>query len=149
MTSVVDRTHLAHFDNEFDEIERNDELAHHHRAMAQNVVLASFENAAGVSPYRLNPSYRRPVGGDSDHGYSTMTPHDDSEHLGPPYIEPLLLNKTRQPTYYQPSVSDSYSRCSSPISSAPPMTSLLSKIGKVSPMGPCVAQVQVHCVESQ
>jgi len=28
-----------------------------------------------VSPYQMNPSYRRPPPGtDSDHGYSTMTP---------------------------------------------------------------------------
>ena len=41
--------------------------------------------AAAVSPYRLNPGYRRPAAGaDSDHGYSTMTPHDDSEAAGEP-----------------------------------------------------------------
>lgn len=35
---------------------------------------------AALSPYRLNPGYRRPpAGSESDHGYSTMTPHDDSE----------------------------------------------------------------------
>ncbi|KAF0299200.1 VWFA and cache domain-containing protein 1 [Amphibalanus amphitrite] len=41
--------------------------------------------AAAVSPYRLNPGYRRPAAGtESDHGYSTMTPHDDSEAAGEP-----------------------------------------------------------------
>jgi hypothetical protein len=32
-----------------------------------------------VSPYRMNPGYRRPKppGTDSDHGYSTMTPYGD------------------------------------------------------------------------
>lgn len=56
-------------------------------------LLANIEAAAVVSPYRLNPGYRRPAGGgagDSDNGYSTMTVHEDSEHLGP---EPLLLRK--------------------------------------------------------
>ncbi|KAK7076272.1 hypothetical protein SK128_020340, partial [Halocaridina rubra] len=39
--------------------------------------------AAAISPYRMNPGYRRPPGqaDSSDHGYSTMTPHDDSENL--------------------------------------------------------------------
>ena len=35
-----------------------------------------------VSPYRMNPSYRRPrpqPGTDSDHGYSTMTPYGDQD----------------------------------------------------------------------
>ncbi|KAG7161734.1 VWFA and cache domain-containing protein 1-like 1 [Homarus americanus] len=39
--------------------------------------------AATVSPYRMNPGYRRPPGvaDSSDQGYSTMTPHDESENL--------------------------------------------------------------------
>ncbi|KAG5317114.1 CAHD1 protein, partial [Acromyrmex heyeri] len=37
------------------------------------------DNVARISPYRVSTNYRRPPGGDSDHGYSTMTPHDDSE----------------------------------------------------------------------
>ncbi|XP_011631150.1 VWFA and cache domain-containing protein 1 isoform X1 [Pogonomyrmex barbatus] len=37
------------------------------------------DNVAPISPYRVSTNYRRPPGGDSDHGYSTMTPHDDSE----------------------------------------------------------------------
>jgi len=35
-----------------------------------------------VSPYRMNPGYRRPrpaPGTDSDHGYSTMTPYGDQD----------------------------------------------------------------------
>ncbi|KAG7208330.1 hypothetical protein KM043_014566 [Ampulex compressa] len=42
-----------------------------------------------VSPYRVSTNYRRPPGGDSDHGYSTMTPHDDSEQQT--FVEPLLV----------------------------------------------------------
>ncbi|XP_011875650.1 PREDICTED: VWFA and cache domain-containing protein 1 [Vollenhovia emeryi] len=37
------------------------------------------DTIAPISPYRVSTNYRRPPGGDSDHGYSTMTPHDDSE----------------------------------------------------------------------
>ncbi|XP_012531291.1 VWFA and cache domain-containing protein 1 isoform X2 [Monomorium pharaonis] len=37
------------------------------------------DSVAPISPYRVSTNYRRPPGGDSDHGYSTMTPHDDSE----------------------------------------------------------------------
>ena len=65
-----------------------------------NFVLATFENPASISPYRVNTSYRRPAGGDSDHGYSTMTPHDDSEHASLPCLEPLIVGKDR----YKPGV---------------------------------------------
>lgn len=35
-----------------------------------------------VSPYYVSSGYRRPqTATESDHGYSTMTPHDESEHL--------------------------------------------------------------------
>lgn len=63
-------------------------------------MLATFENPASISPYRVNTSYRRPAGGDSDHGYSTMTPHDDSEHASLPCLEPLIVGKDR----YKPGV---------------------------------------------
>ncbi|KAB7497323.1 VWFA and cache domain-containing protein 1 [Armadillidium nasatum] len=46
--------------------------------------IISASAAATISPYRMNPGYRRPVpnaGESSDHGYSTMTPHDESENL--------------------------------------------------------------------
>lgn len=58
-------------------------------------MLATFDNPASVSPYRVNTSYRRPAGGDSDHGYSTMTPHEDSEHASLPCLEPLIVGKDR------------------------------------------------------
>ncbi|CAN8010542.1 unnamed protein product [Ixodes pacificus] len=77
----------------------------------------SYDNRAIVSPYRVNTAYRRPPGGDSDHGYSTMTPHEDSEHLQ--YFEPLLLSKDkgRSPPS-QPSLS---SRASSPTQQGAPV----------------------------
>jgi|FrelakmetLWP11LW_1041352.scaffolds.fasta_scaffold481623_1 hypothetical protein len=38
-------------------------------------ILRIGPNSETVSPYQMNPSYRRPPPGtDSDHGYSTMTP---------------------------------------------------------------------------
>lgn len=59
---------------------------------------------ADVSPYRMNGGgYRRPTNGESDHGYSTMTPHEDSEHQCFALAEPLINNKKRL------SVSDSMS----------------------------------------
>ncbi|KAL5022166.1 hypothetical protein ScPMuIL_001321 [Solemya velum] len=60
-----------------------------------NFVLATFDNPASISPYRVNTSYRRPAGGDSDHGYSTMTPHEDSEHASLPCLEPLIIGRDR------------------------------------------------------
>ncbi|KAK0095373.1 hypothetical protein PV326_008544 [Microctonus aethiopoides] len=47
------------------------------------------ESVPPISPYRVATNYRRPPGGDSDHGYSTMTPHDDTEQQS--FAEPLLL----------------------------------------------------------
>ncbi|GAB1599475.1 VWFA and cache domain-containing protein 1-like isoform X3 [Argonauta hians] len=82
---------------ETEEPEQHEELGAGHT----NFVLAPFENAASISPYRVNTTYRRPAGGDSDHGYSTMTPHEDSEHASLPCLEPLLIGKDRfkPPTY--------------------------------------------------
>ncbi|KAK3767134.1 hypothetical protein RRG08_018006 [Elysia crispata] len=60
-----------------------------------NFVLATFDNPASVSPYRVNTWYRRPVGGcgadSSDHGYSTMTPREDSEHASMPCLDPFSI----------------------------------------------------------
>lgn len=60
-------------------------------------LLSNIEAAALVSPYQLNPGYRKPAGvagggGDSDNGYSTMATDEDSEHMGPVF-NPLLLGK--------------------------------------------------------
>lgn len=48
-----------------------------------------------ISPYRIATNYRRP-NGDSDHGYSTMTPHEDSEHIGFNLAEPLMQNNQKR-----------------------------------------------------
>ena len=78
-----------------------------------NFVLATFEHPASISPYRVNTSYRRPAGGDSDHGYSTMTPHDDSEHASLPCLEPLIVGNER----YKPGT---YSVSKTPVIPPPP-----------------------------
>lgn len=54
-----------------------------------NLDCLARDSVAPVSPYRVSTNYRRPPGGDSDHGYSTMTPHDDSEQQT--FVEPLLV----------------------------------------------------------
>ncbi|XP_059616034.1 VWFA and cache domain-containing protein CG16868 [Phlebotomus argentipes] len=46
-----------------------------------------------VSPYRAPSACRRPNAADSDHGYSTMTPHEDSENLCFTLADPLLTHK--------------------------------------------------------
>lgn len=76
-----------------------------------------LDNVAIVSPYRVNTGYRRPAGGDSDHGYSTMTHdmHEDSEHTAS-YVEPLLVGRDRyRPTGRSVSTGSFSSRASSPL----------------------------------
>ncbi|XP_074098201.1 VWFA and cache domain-containing protein 1 [Cotesia typhae] len=59
------------------------------------------ESTPPISPYRVATNYRRPPGGDSDHGYSTMTPHDDTEQQS--FAEPLLLiNASMEPEDERP-----------------------------------------------
>ncbi|XP_022243736.1 VWFA and cache domain-containing protein 1-like isoform X1 [Limulus polyphemus] len=103
---------MSQLDNEPDETEFNEDL---HPVAHSNVVLQSFENAVPVSPYRANSAYRRPAGGESDHGYSTMTPHEDSEHM-PPYFEPLLIGKD---WHHVPASQQSVSSCSRASSPVP------------------------------
>ncbi|XP_019539275.2 VWFA and cache domain-containing protein CG16868 [Aedes albopictus] len=49
-----------------------------------------FPNVA--SPYQMSSNYRRPNAGSSDHGYSTMTHHEESEHLCLSNAEPVAPN---------------------------------------------------------
>ena len=84
--NVVNDEH--HFDNEYD----NDN--EHQLEVSAAIAPTNAVVLAQISPYRVNPAYRRP-GGDSDHGYSTMTPHEDSELAGPTYNEPLLVGRDR------------------------------------------------------
>jgi hypothetical protein len=58
ITSITDNVlHHSHFDNDYDENEPQEEVTP--AIVPSNaVVLASFENAAQMSPYRINPTYR-------------------------------------------------------------------------------------------
>lgn len=48
----------------------------------QNKLLQDSKKPEPISPYCVSTGYRRPpTAADSDHGYSTMIPHDESEHL--------------------------------------------------------------------
>lgn len=48
----------------------------------QDKLLQDSKKPEVISPYCVSTAYRRPpTVVDSDHGYSTMTPHDESEHL--------------------------------------------------------------------
>lgn len=48
----------------------------------QDKLLQDTKKPEPLSPYCVSTGYRRPqTAVDSDHGYSTMTPHDESEHL--------------------------------------------------------------------
>ncbi len=78
-----------------------------------------------VSPYRVNPSYRRPPPGtDSDHGYSTMTPMGDLDSEIVPYVESssarsrLQRFQQRNHTTTQSVTSGVSSRTSSPVLNA-------------------------------
>lgn len=83
---------MNQLDNDLEEPEHSEDPTSGHT----NIVLATFDNpAASISPYRVNTTYRRPTGGDSDHGYSTMTPHEDSEQASTTCIEPLIIGRDR------------------------------------------------------
>ncbi|KNC33688.1 VWFA and cache domain-containing protein [Lucilia cuprina] len=78
-----------------------------HAAAQRNLM-----NAADISPYHMSTgsSYRRPPNGESDHGYSTMTPHEDSsDHQCFTLAEPLLLNDKRHSKSDTMSISTSIS----------------------------------------
>ncbi|GFY69297.1 VWFA and cache domain-containing protein 1 [Trichonephila inaurata madagascariensis] len=81
-------------------------------------LIPNVENV--VSPYRVPTNYRRPAGGDSDHGYSTMTPHEDTELA--PYFEPLLLGRVSSDQPNSQHSLSSGSRTSSPVSCVPSTT---------------------------
>jgi len=69
-------------------------------------------HAADISPYHVSSgsSYRRPPNGESDHGYSTMTPHEDSsDQQCFTLAEPLLLHDKRHSKSDTMSISTSIS----------------------------------------
>lgn len=46
-----------------------------------------------ISPYRMHGGNLRRPNGESDHGYSTMTPHEDSDHACFTLVEPLIRSR--------------------------------------------------------
>uniref|UniRef100_T1INE1 VWFA domain-containing protein n=1 Tax=Strigamia maritima TaxID=126957 RepID=T1INE1_STRMM len=91
---------MSHLD-EADELEAHDECLTGGQC---NVMIVSMENAAvAESPYRVvNPGHgwRPPGSSDSDHGYSTMTPHEGSEYLL--YSEPSGHSARNRPAIRAP-----------------------------------------------
>ncbi|CAG4972220.1 unnamed protein product [Parnassius apollo] len=64
-----------------------------HDQSGQDKLLPAMEIEAPISPYRVVTGYRRPhTTGGSDHGYSTMTPHEDSEATGFSVNDPIILS---------------------------------------------------------
>ena len=102
----------------FEEVleEQNQDELHELSNRNENVATTAI-----VSPYRINPGYRRPCATDSDHGYSTMTPMGgdiDSEIV--PYVDSVpsrhrLQRHIQQRQQAVPSVTSGISsRTSSP-----------------------------------
>ncbi|ELT96782.1 hypothetical protein CAPTEDRAFT_225126 [Capitella teleta] len=141
-------------DNELEELESLDEPGP--AGGHTNIILASFENPANISPYRMNTSYRRPTNAESDLGYSTMTPQDgDSEQASTTCAEPLIISRDR----YRPPLSVS-SRGSGILPPPPankrdphvmmenvPGQTILVATDTASP-NRVIANVQVHMVDS-
>ncbi|XP_046837698.1 VWFA and cache domain-containing protein 1 [Vespa crabro] len=75
-----DVLHMTHLEGDVEPLEP-DQTKHNLDSFIRDAI-------APISPYRVSTNYKRP-GGDSDHGYSTMTPHDDSEQQI--FTEPMLI----------------------------------------------------------
>ncbi|KAF7414483.1 hypothetical protein HZH68_002972 [Vespula germanica] len=75
-----DVLHMTHLEGDAEPLEP-DQTKHNLDSFIRDAI-------APISPYRVSTNYKRP-GGDSDHGYSTMTPHDDSEQQI--FTEPMLI----------------------------------------------------------
>lgn len=64
-----------------------------HDQSGHDKLLPAMEMEAPISPYRVVTGYRRAhTAGGSDHGYSTMTPHEDSEATGFSVNDPIILS---------------------------------------------------------
>lgn len=74
--------------------DQNDVNSNGNQKLLLNSGIGSNTIISEVSPYRIATNYRRP-NADSDHGYSTMTPHEDSEHIGFNLAEPLIQQQKR------------------------------------------------------
>ena len=88
---------LSRFD--YDDINPHDDGDLGGNSMNRNLLrpLQQVAIPADISPYRVNAGIYRatPAHAESDHGYSTMTPREDSEHLCFALAEPLIHNSKR------------------------------------------------------
>ncbi|EDW02131.1 VWFA and cache domain-containing protein CG16868 [Drosophila grimshawi] len=95
----------------FDDCQTHDEppMGGYDHSAAQRQLM----HAADISPYHMSSGssyYRRPPNGESDHGYSTMTPHEDSsDQQCFTLAEPLLLHDKRHSKSDTMSISTSIS----------------------------------------
>lgn len=95
----------------FDDCQAHDEppMGGYDHTAAQRQLM----HAADISPYHMSSGssyYRRPPNGESDHGYSTMTPHEDSsDQQCFTLAEPLLLHDKRHSKSDTMSISTSIS----------------------------------------
>ncbi|XP_077980933.1 VWFA and cache domain-containing protein 1-like [Glandiceps talaboti] len=80
---------MSHLDNERDQ---DDDPADEHGTICHtNIIIATIEHQPHHEHRRQNARMWRGGGAESDHGYSTMTPHEDSEYVEP---EPLSVEKS-------------------------------------------------------
>ena len=114
---------MSHFEEileDNDSVDELNELGVTHK----NLVLTNQENAIVVSPYRMNPMYRRQT--DSDQGYSTMTPIGDLDSEIIPYVDSASarhrLQRMQQRNQNGPSAQSVTSGVSSRTSSPTPLT---------------------------
>ncbi|EDS33898.1 dihydropyridine-sensitive l-type calcium channel [Culex quinquefasciatus] len=104
----------------------------------QNLLMNNQNNAnymifpSVTSPYQMSSNYRRPNAGSSDHGYSTMTHHEESEHLCLSNAEPVAPNASAGKRL---SMSDSASINTSVSSPYSNHQNFLSHNGKLKPTG--------------
>ena len=112
----------ASFEEVLEEDNEGDKEELHELGPHTNSIVPS-EASSVVSPYRINPGYRRPPCADSDHGYSTMTPMGgdlDSEIV--PYVDSLSARHRLQRLQQRQAVPSVTSGISSRTSSPTPIS---------------------------
>lgn len=93
-------------ENQVQMSDRNNSEDYHELDNQQHKLLEDNKSEP-LSPYYVSTSYRRPVTTtDSDYGYSTMTPHDESEHLS---LAPVEIDSLEDDTSDATSINTSVS----------------------------------------
>ena len=141
---------VANFEEVMEDKDNPDEM-HELGVTHKNAILSNSDEII-VSPYRVNPGYRRPPGTDSDHGYSTMTPIGDLDSEIIPYVDSTAARNRLQrlqhrqqhiPSSIQSVTSGVSSRASSPVQATKNQneegSSSFSSTAEVSSMSPPAA----------